>query len=48
MNDGNSGNNYTITFVTNTTGVITARAHGDGGDEHQGLRWYDHRRDLPR
>ena len=24
--DGNSGNNYTVSFVTNTTGVITARA----------------------
>ena len=26
VNDGNSGNNYTVTFVTNTTGAITARA----------------------
>src|SRR4029077_3426406 len=26
VTDGNSGNNYTYTFVTNTTGVITARA----------------------
>jgi hypothetical protein len=25
-NDGNSGNNYAYTFVTNTTGIITARA----------------------
>ena len=24
--DGNSGNNYAVTFVTNSTGVITARA----------------------
>ena len=24
VTDGNSGNNYTVTFVTNTTGVITA------------------------
>ena len=26
VSDGNSGNNYAVTFVTNTTGVITARA----------------------
>ena len=26
MNDGNGGLNYTVTLVTNTTGVITARA----------------------
>ena len=26
MNDGNGGNNYALTFVTNTTGAITARA----------------------
>src|SRR5439155_13100270 len=26
VTDGNSGNNYTYTFVANTTGVITARA----------------------
>ena len=26
VNDGNGGNNYTVTFVTNTTGSITARA----------------------
>ena len=26
VNDGNGGNNYTVTFVTNTTGVITTRA----------------------
>src|SRR5579862_1083294 len=26
VNDGNSGNNYAYTFITNTTGVITARA----------------------
>ena len=26
MNDGNGGANYTITFVNDTTGVITARA----------------------
>jgi hypothetical protein len=26
VTDGNSGNNYAYTFVTNTTGVITARA----------------------
>jgi hypothetical protein len=26
VTDGNSGNNYAVTFVTNTTGVITARA----------------------
>ena len=26
VNDGNSGGNYTVTFVTNTTGAITARA----------------------
>ena len=25
VNDGNSGNNYTVTFVANTTGVITPR-----------------------
>ena len=26
VTDGNSGNNYTYTFVTNTTGIITTRA----------------------
>src|SRR5204862_4120646 len=26
VTDGNGGNNYTYTFVTDTTGVITARA----------------------
>ena len=26
VTDGNSGNNYTYTFVTNTSGVINARA----------------------
>ena len=26
VNDGNSGNNYNVTFVNNTTGVITAKA----------------------
>src|SRR5208282_1786620 len=26
VNDGNGGANYTVTFVTNTTGVITTRA----------------------
>jgi VCBS repeat-containing protein len=26
VTDGNSGNNYSVTFVTNTTGVITTRA----------------------
>ncbi len=26
VNDGNSGSNYTVTFVANATGVITARA----------------------
>ena len=26
MTDGNGGNNYQVTFVNNTTGVITARA----------------------
>jgi hypothetical protein len=26
VSDGNSGNNYAVTFVNNTTGVITARA----------------------
>ena len=26
VSDGNSGNNYAVTFVTNTTGVITPRA----------------------
>ena len=26
VNDGNGGNNYAVTFVTNTTGQITARA----------------------
>ncbi|MFT3893179.1 MAG: sortase [Anaerolineales bacterium] len=26
INDGNGGNNYTVTFVNNTTGVITTRA----------------------
>ena len=26
VNDGNSGNNYAVTFVANTTGSITARA----------------------
>ena len=26
VNDGNGGNNYTVTFVPNTTGVITARS----------------------
>src|SRR5439155_17225850 len=26
VSDGNAGANYTVTFVTNTTGVITARA----------------------
>ena len=26
VNDGNSGNNYSYTFVTNTTGVITTRS----------------------
>src|SRR5258705_6495222 len=25
VNDGNSGNNYTVTFVNNTTGVINAK-----------------------
>jgi hypothetical protein len=25
VNDGNSGNNYTVTFAANTTGVVTAR-----------------------
>ena len=44
VNDGNSGNNYTITFVTNTTGVITAAPSRYGSDEHQGLRRDDHAR----
>src|SRR5204863_4857513 len=26
VSDGNSGNNYSYTFVTNTTGVITAKS----------------------
>ncbi len=26
VNDGNGGNNYTVSFITDTTGVITARA----------------------
>ena len=42
VNDGNSGNNYTVTFVTDTTGADHgAGDHGDGGDEHEGLRRHD-------
>jgi len=34
----NAGSNYNVSFVNNTTGVITARPHhGDGGDQQQGL-----------
>ena len=44
VNDGNGGNNYTVTFVPDTTGVITAaRHHGDGRDQHQDLRRHDDR-----
>ena len=31
VNDGNSGNNYTVTLANNTTGVITAKALTVGG-----------------
>ena len=32
VNDGNGGNNYTVTFVNNTTGLITGGGdHGHGG-----------------
>ena len=38
VSDGNGGNNYTVTFVTDTTGVITARAITvTAVDGHQGL-----------
>ena len=38
VTDGNGGNNYAVTFLTNTTGVITARAnHRHGGYEQQDL-----------
>ena len=37
IDDGDNGNDYVITFLTNSTGVITARADDgrDGGDQHQ-------------
>ena len=42
VNDGNGGNNYAVTFVTNTTGQITAAGdHGHRGHQHQGLRRHD-------
>ena len=42
MSDGNGGNNYTVTFATDTTGVITARAITvTAVDRHQGLRRHD-------
>ena len=42
VNDGNSGNNYTVSFVTNTTGADhRAGDHGHGGHQHQGLRRHD-------
>ena len=37
VNDGNGGDNYAITFVNDTTGVITARDHRHRGDRHQDL-----------
>ena len=33
VNDGNGGANYTVTFVNDTTGAITARRHHGDGDE---------------
>ena len=45
VNDGNSGNNYAVTFVANTTAPITgAGDHGHGGHQHQDLRRHDHAR----
>jgi len=37
VTDGNAGSNYNVSFVNNTTGVITARPSRDGGDQQQGL-----------
>ncbi len=32
VDDGNGGNNYTVTFTSSTSGVITAKPdHGQGG-----------------
>ena len=45
MIDGNGGNNYAVTFVNTTTGVInTAADHGHRGDQHQDLRRHDRAR----
>ena len=41
VGDGNGGNNYTYTFVPDTTGVITPGPDDHGGDQHQGLRRHD-------
>ena len=39
VNDGNSGNNYAVTFVTTTVDVDQPPGHhGHGGLQHQGLR----------
>ena len=46
VSDGNGGNNYTVTFVTDTTGAINAGDHGHGRREYQDLRRHDYRDGL--
>ena len=41
VSDGNSGDNYTVTFVPNTTGVVTARPMTVTAVTDQDLRWWD-------
>ena len=48
VNDGNGGNNYAVTFVTDTTRRHHGSGHhGDGGHQHQGLRRHHQRRGGP-
>ncbi len=45
VNDGNGGNNYTVSFIADTTGAITARDdHRDGNHQYQDLRRHHQRR----
>ena len=47
VNDGNGGNNYTVTTATNTTGAITQKgADGDGAHGQQQSIRFDHNGDL--
>ncbi len=44
VNDGNNGNNYSVTTLANTTRVVRHATHDHGSDQHQDLRFNDNRR----